>query len=238
MCVICSSPKGITQPSVKLIKQMFRANPDGAGYMFASNGSVRISKGYMTATEFLNAIKKEAFTEEDSVVYHFRITTQASRAEMTHPFPLSPELSHMEALELSAPIGVAHNGIIRMTSDGDKRYSDTAKFITKYLVKIIRNESDLRSEACMDIIAALTNSRFAIMDGSGHIAYAGAGWTQDENGLWFSNRNHEYFSSRFTYVPVKKITASYNSENNYTSKSNFRWPDTWKADINEDYIPG
>ena len=35
MCVICTSEKGCPQPGSKLIRSMFRANPDGAGYMVA-----------------------------------------------------------------------------------------------------------------------------------------------------------------------------------------------------------
>lgn len=231
MCVICTSPKGIPQPSAKLIREMFRANPDGAGYMFARNGEVEIRKGYTTVTSFLAAIKQEAFAADDAVVYHFRISTQAGKTpEMTHPFPLSEDLADMECLSCSASIGIAHNGIIRITSDGDRRYSDTAKFIVKYLVKVIRSTDDLRDPACMELIDALARSRFALMDGDGYIAYAGSGWSEDDSGLRFSNRNHE-FTTQHVKAAVQKCSAG---TNNYISKCNFQWPDAWNA---EEYAP-
>lgn len=65
-------------------------NPHGAGYMFARHAIVTISRGYMDLDEFLNVLRKEHFTKWDSVVYHFRISTQAGVSlAMTHPFLLS-----------------------------------------------------------------------------------------------------------------------------------------------------
>lgn len=90
MCVICASPKGTRQPSISEIKRMFCRNPHGAGYMVAREGRVEIHKGFMNLGDFLAALKSEHFTAADSVVYHFRISTQAGvNPEMTHPFPLS-----------------------------------------------------------------------------------------------------------------------------------------------------
>ena len=118
MCIICVSPARTRQPSISQIKMMFQSNPHGAGYMYAREGSVHIHKGFMDIDSFLSAVKAEHFTAKDSVVYHFRISTQAGvNPEMTHPFPLSNRLPHMKALDVECPCGVAHNGIIRLTSD-------------------------------------------------------------------------------------------------------------------------
>ena len=89
MCIICVSPARTHQPSISQIKTMFLNNPHGAGYMFAREGCVHIHKGFMDIDSFLSAVKAENFTAKDSVVYHFRISTQAGvNPEMTHPFPL------------------------------------------------------------------------------------------------------------------------------------------------------
>ena len=94
----------------------------GAGYMFARDGRVQIHKGFMDVDSFLDAIRGEHFTAKDSVVYHFRISTQAGvNPEMTHPFPLSNRLSYMKALDVECRCGVAHNGIIRLTSDRNQQ---------------------------------------------------------------------------------------------------------------------
>ena len=93
MCIICVSPKRVRQPNITAIRNMFNRNPHGAGYMFARDGKVTISKGYMDIDSFLEAIRAEHFTAKDPVVYHFRISTQAGvNPEMTHPFPLSNKL--------------------------------------------------------------------------------------------------------------------------------------------------
>lgn len=55
----------------------------------------------MNIGDFLAAVHAEQFTPQDSVVYHFRISTQAGvNAPMTHPFPLSNQLRMMRSLDL------------------------------------------------------------------------------------------------------------------------------------------
>lgn len=170
---------------------MFQNNPHGAGYMTARHGMVTISKGYMDFDEFLNAVRKEHFTAQDSVVYHFRISTQAGiNPEMTHPFPLSNRLGRMMKLDTTCRIGVAHNGIIQLTSDPDNhRYSDTALFITQYLTMLIKRREDLRDQRILDTIWRLAQSKFAILDGGGYIATVGQFLNRD--GLLFSNASFQ-----------------------------------------------
>lgn len=196
MCIICVSKSGVRQPTEQELRTMFQHNPHGAGYMVARHGVVRISKGYLTFDELLNALHKEHFTEKDSVVYHFRISTQAGvGAEMTHPFPLSNRLGRMEALDTNCRIGVAHNGIIRLTSDPDnKRYSDTALFITQYLRYLIKRKEDLRDRRILDTIFQLAQSKFAIMDGGGYVATVGQ--FLNRGGLLFSNASFQPYGYR------------------------------------------
>ena len=187
MCIICVSPKGIRQPDDATVRTMFVRNPHGAGYMYARDGRVIIHKGFMNMTEYLDAVHSEDFTAQDSVVYHFRISTQAGVGPaMTHPFPLSNQRRMMRKLDLSCRIGIAHNGIIRLTSDpNDREYSDTAIFITDYLSAMIRGPRDLRNRKLLDYIELLAGSKFALMDGSGYVATIGK--YVNMNGLLFSN---------------------------------------------------
>ena len=190
MCVICASPKGVRQPTRSEIKAMFLRNPDGAGYMVARDGKVTIHKGFMNLDEFLNALKAEHFTAKDSVVYHFRISTQAGvNPEMTHPFPLSDRLPHIKALDVECQCGVAHNGIIRLTSDPTQHeYSDTALFITHYMARMVHGLDDLKDAQLLNRIERLAGSKLAIMDGSGYIATVGN--FINERGLLFSNDSY------------------------------------------------
>ena len=191
MCIICVSPRKVRQPSLATIRTMFRHNPHGAGYMVARNGKVEISKGYMDVDSYIAAIRAECFTAKDPVVYHFRISTQAGvNPEMTHPFPLSNRLEHMKALDVTCDCGVAHNGIIRLTTDPtNKEYSDTALFIANYLSEIVRRPDDLKDPQMLTLIHRLAGSKLAIMDRSGYIATVGE--FINLRGLLFSNESYE-----------------------------------------------
>ncbi len=183
MCIICVSPAGARQPGKTAIRTMFYNNPHGAGYMYARNGKVHIHKGFMDLDDFLRAIEAEHFTAADSVVYHFRISTQAGVSpEMTHPFPLSNRPEHMKTLDVDCSCGVAHNGVIRLTTDPNNReFSDTALFITDYLSAIIRRKDDLKRQNVLDLIFRLAKSKFAIMDAGGYVATVGEFIKKDGN---------------------------------------------------------
>ena len=188
MCIIAVSRRGVKQPSLDQFRSMFDRNPDGAGYMYARNGKVVIHKGFMDFTDFYRAVCEENFTESDPVVYHFRISTQAGvNPQMTHPFPLTAVRENCEKLDLTCSVGIAHNGIIRMTSDHkETRFSDTVIFITDYMTKLIRKQADITDAAVNTMIDHLTNSKWAIMDGStGDIVTVGQ--FQNVDGVLFSN---------------------------------------------------
>ena len=193
MCIICVCKSGICQPDESTIRTMFHHNPHGAGYMFARGGRVIIHKGFMNPDDYLRAIREEHFTAADSVVYHFRISTQAGvNPEMTHPFPLSNQPGRLRSLDQSCRIGVAHNGIIRLTSDpNNKRYSDTAIFVADYLSQILHTRADLRDRRKLSVVYQLAQSKFAIMDGGGYVATVGA--FIHERGLLFSNAGYREF---------------------------------------------
>lgn len=236
MCVIAASRSGMPQPSENDLRAMWLHNPDGAGYMVARSGKVYIHKGFMSFDDFIGAVRRERFTDGDSVVYHFRISTQAGKTpEMTHPFPLTSRLPDLEQLDLSCPVGIAHNGIIRITTDFfETRYSDTALFIAHYMSRLIRSENDLHDSRVTDIIRELGGwSKFAIMTGTGEVVTIG-NWAES-NGYEVSNLNHvpnndSPFSGKtaigdFTSANVKKhgsakhghsrARRAWNRKNNY-----------------------
>lgn len=189
--------QGVRQPIKSQLLAMFNANPHGAGYMTARDGQVEIKKGFMTWPAFAAAVDQEHFTAADPVVYHFRISTQAGTGKsMTHPFMLTKHIEECKFTRCKAQIGVAHNGIIRLTSDHrDKEYSDTAHFVAEFLAYLIRDRYDMQNP---DIISAVERlapgSKFAFMDDEGYISTAGD-WI-DDHGLLFSN--HSYRATGYT----------------------------------------
>ena len=95
----------------------------------------------------------------------------------------------MKALDVICRCGVAHNGIIPLTSDpGEHEYSDTALFIAYYLSRMVTKPDDLKNPALLNRIAAMIQSRMVIMDGSGYIALIGRFF--NDRGLFYSNLYH------------------------------------------------
>lgn len=190
MCIICVKNKGINLPSKKLLKSMFISNPDGAGFMYTKDGNVYIEKGFMEFEDLEKALNIHNFTKDDVIVYHFRISTQGGvRPELSHPYPLTKYWEKCLSLDLMCKCGIVHNGIIRMTSDyKETRFNDTIKFITEYLIKLVRNSDDLKNANVLEMIEHLTNSKWALLDGSGTVATIGN--FINDKGLLFSNSSY------------------------------------------------
>lgn len=187
MCVICVSKKGIRQPNEQEIRNMWESNPHGAGYMVARDGKVEIHKGFMELKDFIRTVKAEKFTPDDVVIYHFRISTQAGVTPgMTHPFPLSDDLEDMKVLDCQCSVGIAHNGIIHLTSCKNSEYSDTALFITEYLPALIRDTEDITDKRVKKIIKELIGSKMALLNGDGNVSIIGD-FYGIKDGLIFSN---------------------------------------------------
>lgn len=182
MCVICVSSKGARQPNEDEIRRMFRANPHSAGYMYSRNDQVVIHKGYSTVEELLSDLDYEQFTPSDVVVYHFRIATQSHRIEMSQPFPVTRDLNDLEALDTTTDIGLAHNGILSQTSNGDKDLSDTAIYIRRYIAG-----KEITDDFVENLAEDTVGSRLAILNKDGEFRLTGS-WSY-ENGLYFSNNN-------------------------------------------------
>lgn len=228
MCIIAVSKKGIRQPSFDQLRNMFDNNPDGAGYMYARNGKVHIHKGFMNWEDFIRNVKNENFTKDDPVVYHFRISTQAGvNPQMTHPFPLTDNLKLCEKLDLTCPTGIAHNGIITMTSFAkETRFSDTAYFISWYMSKLIRNPSEITDPFVGDMIETLTNSKWALMDGlTGDIVTLGK--FQNSKGLLFSN----YSYSKNYSKPIIPTKYRFLDDDYYGSDYSYTYPTTSLSDL-------
>ena len=203
MCVICVSSKGASQPSEEMIRKMFNANPHSAGYMYARAGKVVIHKGYKSVEELMIDLDYENFTESDVVIYHFRISTQANRTEMSQPFPITRDIEELEALDTVADMGLAHNGILSQTSNGDKELSDTAIYIRRFIAG-----REITDEFVRNLAEDTVGNRLAILEGNGEFHLTGS-WTY-ENGLYFSNENWKH---------------SYRSEGyrRYVERSEFEW---------------
>lgn len=196
MCICVEKPAGIKFPGKKTLKTCFDNNPDGAGYMYPFKDRVIIKKGFMTFNSFWKSLTetRKKYGDDLPYVLHFRISTQGGiNPECTHPFPLSPNMAELKKTRTFSSFGIAHNGIISLTSCGYLKsvsYSDTMTFITDYLTLIIKNKDYYKdSDKKMLIKRLIDSSKLAIMDGGGHVELIGE-WIED-NGVYYSNTSYK-----------------------------------------------
>lgn len=200
MCIIAYKPLNVAFPEEYILQTCFDNNDDGAGFMYTYNGEVHIHKGYETFEKFMAALNKARAVTGDKVPYvmHFRIATQGYERTMTHPFPLSSKMENLKRLHYKCSIGVAHNGILDITSDGAKTYSDTMKFITDYLSNIIQSYEWHKNKRTKKLIEYLIDgSRLAILDAHSHCELMGKGWECDK-GIYYSN--HSWAYKKYSYA--------------------------------------
>ena len=233
MCIAIYKPKGVDFPSKSTLKTCFTNNNDGAGFMVATGKRVYISKGYMGFTSFWKALRsyREKYGDDKAFVLHFRISTMGGvRQDGCHPFPLSSKMNDMRKLDTSCDIGVAHNGIISLTSTGKGNvdYSDTMKFITEYLSLIIKDKHYYKDEDKINLIEKLCGSRLAILDGTGHCELIGTGWSAD-NGVWYSNDSYKPYAERYYFPTV------YGTWDDYATSSDSYWTSKYGTTVWDEY---
>lgn len=198
MCIAVFKPAGQKAPTFETLKQCFKRNPDGAGFMVAINDKVVIRKGFMKYKDFEKAYKSffNGLQDKDySIVYHFRIGTQGGNVpELTHPYPLTRDYSEMRKLESECEIGVAHNGIISLTSDHRiTSRNDSMTFISEYLVDIIHgNHYWSKKPEKVRLVNRLLGggypNKLAVLSKTGYCALIG-NWIKD-NGIYYSNTSY------------------------------------------------
>lgn len=195
MCVIAIKPRNVEIPNDELMELMWKRNSDGAGFMYAHGGNVHIEKGFMTFKEFkiaLNAFKERYNTtdcKDFPMVFHFRITTHGGTSrENTHPFPVSDKEEHLKALDVLAPLGMAHNGVIRSV-DATTSMSDTMVFIKEIVTPLRRITKTFTEKYNTLLKAAIGYSKLAFLDKDGEITTLGE--FEEEDGVLYSNLYHK-----------------------------------------------
>lgn len=184
-------------PSDERIEDMWYANPDGAGFMYADKGTVHIRKGFMTFDKFMDAIE-ELRSKYDltklALVMHFRITTHGgTKPENCHPFPISDSVGVLSKLTMKTSIGVAHNGIIDITPR--KGISDTMEYIASQLAPLSRAVPEFyKNKDLMEMINNAVRSKLAFLTKKGGIYTVGDFY--EEDGVLYSNKNFMWTSRR------------------------------------------
>jgi hypothetical protein len=207
MCIIVFKPRRVPMPTLEVMENCFKANPNGAGFMYRDGGVVHISKGYMTLEallEAINLVQEVVDLKKTDVVIHFRISTHGSSIPAnTHPFPLSDNVGDLRALNLTCDRAIAHNGILHEYGGFSNAVSDLSD--TMYFAKMLSHVNDKFVEPLLKVHAD-GGSRFVFMSGKGKTVSVGMNKPKG-TGIWYSNT---------TYLkPVVTVYNYRNYGNNY-----------------------
>ena len=206
MCIIAHSPKNTPIPSAERRAEMFRRNPDGAGFMFPTDGHVHIEKGFMTFDAMEDRLAELSETYDFTalpVVFHYRIGTHGGNTPgNTHPFPITRDRKALKELVLDVPFAVAHNGIIHCVTP-QKGYSDTQEYIVRRLTHI----KPPFDREILTQIGAETGSKFAFMYGNGSVQLVGAITKDRDDGCFYSNTSYPGYRDMYVHAAQAHLGA-------------------------------
>lgn len=189
MCIILSCRPG-ARPTDEVVEECWLNNPDGAGIMYPEGGMVVGHKGLMTLGALREAMS--SVPEDAPLVVHFRIGTSGGLTpEVTHPYPVSRELSALHATDWEAPLGIAHNGVLLdMPTDEANGMSDTVAYVRDVVWPLSRRKhGNLTHSSKAKAVLKRTSegSRLAVMGSDGSVTLTGAGWNSVAKGIQASN---------------------------------------------------
>lgn len=192
MCIILTCDAN-RRPDAETLETCWHVNPDGAGYAYATGSEVVISKGYMTLAEFEHALSR--VPDDAPLILHFRIGTSGGYGpEVTHPYPVTSDLTALHALDVEAPVAIAHNGILPYASDDRRGVSDTIAYIQSVVSRVASQRPVIdhgglctSAKARHALRRTSQGSRLALIDASGHLLRIGEGWETVSPGVYASN---------------------------------------------------
>ena len=222
MCIIVYKPKNVSLPSREILENCFDYNPDGAGFMIPNKEKVEILKGFETFDAFYKkAVKK--ITKEEPAVMHFRISTQGGvKPELTHPYALCKDYEEMRKLHNFCNVGIAHNGVISLTSEYsystynyatkkyekvEPNYNDTMKFIKEYASLIITQEDFYKDSNKLELLSKLCKSKLAILTSDKKVTLIGDFIYDTNSGCYYSNNT--YKTQKIVYNDNYKIDSNF-----------------------------
>jgi predicted glutamine amidotransferase len=216
MCIIINKPAGVTL-SDEIIGNCFDSNPDGAGFAFADNGSIVISKGYFELDDLLGSL---APIMDKHLVIHFRIATHGTVNEFNcHPWSVVTEAGRQFA--------VAHNGILQWRST--KEESDTCCYVNDVIAPALDDDPDfLFKDYGFGLVKRDIGSgnKMVVLRDDGKFAILNEKAGITDMGCWFSNHSYKPFGK-----PMMRMSyADYDIDDGWTRTKDGRWHKTYKPD--------
>lgn len=164
MCVIGVSNKKI-KPS--MLKEMWEANSDGAGFAFLQNGNIHVQKGFQTYAHFIKAYEK--IPQGVINVVHFRIASSGPvDPYLTHPFIIG-EWGKTPLKFTTQKSVLFHNG----TWPEAYRVAAVAALLGKRIPEPLMDTRIIAMIAgnCPGILGEIDLNRFVVLDTKGYKLY-------------------------------------------------------------------
>ena len=183
ICVILYVPKD-KNVYRKTLKECHNSNPNGSGFMFAHKDKLHVMKGFNGFRHFYKTYRKyERLFPESDFVIHMRIATSGLLNEVNcHPFYVHNKLAF------------AHNGIF--SGLGNKTFSDTYELNETVFKKFPANFLEIAEiRDLVDKYVERGYSKVVFMDNKGKVLIMNEKAGEWDNGVWFSNKTHSYYTS-------------------------------------------
>ena len=193
MCIAIVSEYGVGLPSNNVMKRCWRSNSDGAGYAYlTTEDEWHVKKGFKKWKDFITAFRAEEFTNECTVIIHFRVGTSGAMPggvcspDCTHPFPISDEEDMLNKHEYTEKNIAMHNGVHSRPkgplSDSQVAVRDIAAPLIPYF-----DDPKIRG-LCADLLHGIyeNNNRWFVANGP--LYYFIGDWITDkETSIIYSN---------------------------------------------------
>lgn len=186
MCIMALQPRQSAVIPDSILRECWKGNHDGAGYMFSHRGELVIRKPFYKLKPLLAAycIDHAAYGDTSPFVLHFRYATHGGKTTgNTHPHYAQPGL------------GFAHNGILPVDIPKGSDDSDTVVFGRQYLSHLTIAEllGDAFAKEMGEAIGSF--NKLILMDGAGNTSIVNQDAGILDNGIWWSNAG--YLPSRY-----------------------------------------
>lgn len=189
MCIIVAKPMGVKMPDNETLRECFDNNPDGAGIAWSDGKIVRIIKGLMSYKTLKNTLKTIDNPTSKAVIIHCRIATSGGiRKDVTHPYPVTDDISLLRRVKVTDSIALAHNGVIN-GMDTDKTTSDTMAFVRDVAAPMRRLCPDLlHNDDALSILETVAASKLALLNSAGDLVTLGT--FVEDKGIYYSNTSY------------------------------------------------
>lgn len=185
MCLLIAKKEDI-KIDKKYLKNGWRENPHGAGFVVAKHGKLLMRKGFTSFKTFWKAWREY---EQYPAVVHFRWANIGKiNYDNCHPFIVDNELAF------------AHNGTIPIATDGEK--SDTRTFCEEIARKCKEYNPNFLDDPITNwfISKSIGNSKLAFIDNHGKLTIINQDRGEFHEETWYSNTDYKQFESKKNWL--------------------------------------